>query len=146
MRLTIANIWTLLSNRGRQFLDGRRVNTIQELHDALQSWESTEGSLFPDDAPRPARFQPRQTSAYNCFKCGKQGHKVAECFSSNRSMSGGNEQHKQSDKNAITCFSCGQVGHKSPECPSQVMGKKFRGTEKEIYEELLSKQLCLSIG
>ena len=66
MRLMIEKVRTLLSNRGRQFLDGRRVTTMQVLRDALQSWESTDVFLFPDYTPRLAEFQPRQISACNC--------------------------------------------------------------------------------
>ena len=60
-RLTVAKIQSLLSPRGHQFPDGRRVANFQELREALQSWEATEGSLFGDDHPRMKWQQQRST-------------------------------------------------------------------------------------
>jgi len=47
--LTIAKIRWLLPIRRKQYLDGRHVTTIADLRETLQSWESTECSLFGED-------------------------------------------------------------------------------------------------
>ena len=103
MRLTIEKVWTLLSNRGRQFLDGRRVTTMQVLRDALQSWESTDVFLSPDYTPRLAEFQPRQISACNC----KGIKRLNGVFRMDLRREEMDSTSSQTKKNNITGFSCG---------------------------------------
>ena len=69
-KLVIAKSRTMLSARGKQYIDSRRPRTIADLREVLQSWEATESTLFA--VPE----KPRSS----CFKCGKPGHHAAECF------------------------------------------------------------------
>ena len=56
-------------------------------------------------------FKPSESRLPTCFKCGKLGHKVPDCFSAAGAQ--------QKPEKLTTCFSCGQTGYISPNCPSK---------------------------
>ena len=113
-KLVIAKARTMLSARGKQYIDSRIPRTIADLREVLQSWEATEGTLFA--VPE----KPRSS----CFKCGKPGHRAAECFAM---MSGaGNDTPKREDRPVFSCYTCGQPRHKSPDCPNKAESSNNR--------------------
>ena len=67
-RIVIAKARALLSVMGKQYFDSRRVQTLMDLRESLQSWEATEGVLFAQE----------RLSRPTCFKCGKLGHRAAD--------------------------------------------------------------------
>ena len=87
----------MLSARGKQYIDSRRPRTIADLREVLQSWEATEGTLFA--VPE----KPRSS----CFKCGKPGHRAAECFA--MTSGAGNDTPKREDRPVFSCYTCGTI-------------------------------------
>ena len=120
IRLGTTRIRTFMSSLGKQFIDSRCIDTIQQLRDTLLTWETTEGSLFPEEHPKVCSKQTSKTpGGFTCFKCGKPAHRAAECR-----MTQTTPGMMQQDKTHPKCFTCGVVGHKSPDCPSKVVVKK----------------------
>ena len=58
-KLCFAKIHYIITTKGKQFLDGRRIMSKTELCEALQSWEATDGSLVPDDGQTLTRMKYR---------------------------------------------------------------------------------------
>ena len=75
----------------------------------------------------------------NCFKCGRSGHKAADCWgvkgshggyeSASNAVSGANVDVnvRSGSSGKIICYTCGVEGHKSPQCP-----KKPDGISKDV--------------
>ena len=124
-------IWAVVPKRARTLLDGRTVTNQVELTLALQDFlvcegEKVEGqvSVFGKQHQRPEHSANSSGSnsggwpVGNCFRCGKPGHKVANCWQKVDSGYGSESARSDSSK-TIICFLCGIEGHKSPQCPKK---------------------------
>ena len=109
-RIVIAKAGSLLSVRGKQYFNSRRVQTLMDLRESLQSWEATEGVLFAQE----------RLSRPTCFKCGKLGHRAADCYTRTTTS---HESSKKDGHTIISCFACGQPGHKCPDCHNKADSK-----------------------
>ena len=135
MKPLIARVRSLLSTRARQYMDSQNITDMADLRRVLQSWESTENALIPEEKwPKPAKNFGVRT----CFKCGKLGHRAAECRSNAEPQQKANPA---SGKPTFTCFSCGQAGHKSPDCPNR-NGKESDEKKKDTARKTL-KNNCI---
>jgi hypothetical protein len=73
----------------------------------------------------------------HCFRCGKAGHKIAECKTENpRCFRCGKPGHFANEcSDPVTCFNCSEPGHISTQCdkPKKTTRKVFalRGTESD---------------
>ena len=115
------------------------VGTESELIAALQHYLGTEGDCKVGQAPtfrlegtsqveRPRERYGSQVDRPRdrfgpliCFKCGKNGHKAADCWQG----SGAGQPRPlvgENLGNRINCFTCGVEGHKSPQCPKNIKG------------------------
>ena len=157
-RLVKPWVLACVSNRCVSLLDGRDINDSDALVKGLQDYLNMEGDKVTGRAavfsgtsysgPRRAApyhseiRKPREAGSSNgsgsgsssgfqfaCFKCGKQGHKAADCW-----QGGGKSSGDKPPPAKIVCYICGVEGHKSTTCPKRDVNKD--GAAKSI------KQLC----
>ena len=64
----------------------------------------------------------------SCFKCGRPGHKAADCWG--KGGAGSPKPEGGGGQRVITCFTCHEEGHKSPQCPRNVKSDKGGAKEK----------------
>ena len=129
-------IWAVVPRRTRLLLDNRVIVNQSDLISALQDHlviegEKSEGqvAVFKKQhygSEHTASGSSERRPVANCFRCGKPGHKVADCWQ----KSGNSESAKPSagGPRTIICFTCGVEGHRSPQCPK-------RGQEKAKPKE-----------
>ena len=133
--LVKAWIWSVVPRRTKILLDGRVVTSSGELIGALQDHLVLEGDRSEGQVAVFRRQNQGQEFgrnigsvgangrrvAGNCFKCGKPGHKAADCWQEDTSGgSSGASEPSSSDSGfvrTIVCYTCGVEGHKSPQCP-----------------------------
>ena len=131
-------IFHVVPRGARRVLDARPLGSSTELVDALQDYRSLEGdckfgqaSTFRGELTGPGERPRERFGPLVCFKCGKPGHKAADCW-----QSGGPGQQRapigEGNGSKINCFTCGMEGHKSPQCPKNVRGERQGGKEVHI--------------
>ena len=133
--LVKAWIWSVVPRRTKMMLDGRVVTSSAELIGALQDHLVIEGekgegqvAVFrrQHHGPEPSASgsSSERRPVGNCFKCGKPGHRMADCWQ--KTGSGGSEATRPSaggPAKPIICFNCGVEGHRSPQCPKKKQEK-----------------------
>ena len=133
--LVKAWVWSVVPRRTKMMLDGRVVTSSAELIGALQDHLVSEGekgegqvAVFrkqhhgPEHSASGSNSERRPVG--NCFKCGKPGHRMADCWQ--KTGSGGGEATRPSaggPAKPIVCFNCGVEGHRSPQCPKKKQEK-----------------------
>ena len=126
---------SVIPRQARAAMDARSSENAAELTSVLQDYlalggdgksatfkKCSGGSHVVKEVNSSRPWQP------NCFKCGKPGHKAADCW---RGSSGGPKGGAVPAVGAapkIVCHTCGVEGHKSPQCPR-------RGKNKEYSQE-----------
>ena len=137
-------VYACVGRRCGAVLDGRVINDGESLVKGLQDYLASEGdktsgktAVFGGDSyssRRPPyssdndkeRRKPREAGSgssssgfqFNCFKCGKQGHKAADCW-----QGGGKPSGDKPPPAKVVCYTCGVEGHKSTTCPKRDVTK-----------------------
>ena len=124
----------VVPKRARAALDARSVENSLDLVTALQDFLVVEGEKSEGQTAtfrKGASDVVREKSfVITCFKCGKAGHKAAECWKGGAGSSKkGSESSVGVVPRVITCFTCGEEGHKSPQCPKYVRNDKGQGKD-----------------
>ena len=147
--------WVLacVSNRCVGLLDARDINDSEALVKGLQDYLNMEGdkvagkaAVFGSSYSGPRRAapyhsenkKPREAGSsngsgsssgggfqFNCFKCGKQGHKAADCW-----QGGGKSSGDKPPPAKIVCYICGVEGHKSTTCPKRDVSKDAKSIKQ----------------
>ena len=139
-------VYACVGRKARAVLDARVVSDVETLVRGLQDYLASEGDRI---SGKTAVFGAESTSfrrqAYSadserkkvgttggssapsmkCFKCGKLGHKAADCWQGARAAEGTNTK--------IVCYVCGIEGHKSTSCPGKKDSQKG-GTAKPVRQ------------
>ena len=126
-------VFHVVPKGARRVLDARPLSNSAELVGALQDYLSLEGdckfgqaSTFRGEVTGPVDRPKDRFGTMTCFKCGKQGHRAADCW-----QGGGTGWSKppvaEGSTGKINCFTCGMEGHKSPQCPKNVKGEGSGG-------------------
>ena len=154
-RLVKPWVYACVGRRARAVLDARVVEDAESLVRGLQDHLASEGdrvsgktAVFGGDSfggPRRAPFsaeyerkKPREAGnvsnsssssafPFSCFKCGKQGHKAADCW-----QGGGKSVGDKPPPAKIVCYICGVEGHKSTTCPKRDVSKD--GVSKSVKQ------------
>ena len=118
---------TVIPRQARAAMDARSSENSAELITVLQDYlalggdgksatfkKYSGGSYVVKEKRDVVSSRPWQPT---CFKCGKVGHKAADCWGGGSAVprSGGAPVAGSAQK--IVCHTCGVEGHKSPQCP-----------------------------
>ena len=143
-------IGNVISRRARAALGAREVKDAAGLISALQDFLILEGERGEGHAVTFRRggsetLRERSTGGMTCYKCGRVGHKAADCWNNKSGSSGpkvGSSVSGSSVGVKIICYTCGEEGHKSPQCPKNARGDRQSGKEgkpkpiKRVWESL----------
>ena len=144
-RLVKPWVYACVGRKARAVLDARVVTDADSLVRGLQDYLASEGdsvsgkkAVFGGEGPssrRPAyNTDPEKDrrkagmaggnsgSSMRCFKCGKIGHKIADCWQGEKGGPGGKQVEGSSTK--IVCYICGVEGHKATTCPGKKEAQK----------------------
>ena len=140
-------MYACAGRRARAVLEAREIEDADALARGLQDFLSHEGekvpgksAVFGGDHPSAKRqayhSDPERerrkagnggsnggSSSLKCFKCGKPGHKAADCW-----QGSAGKQAEGSSK--IICYICGVEGHKATTCPGKKEAQKGANTKQ----------------
>ena len=140
-RLVKPWVYACVGRRARAVLDARVVEDAESLVRGLQDYLASEGdrvsgktAVFGGEGPSSRRqayhSEPEKEgrkagmaggnsgSSMKCFKCGKMGHKAADCWQ------GGAGKQEEGSSSKIVCYICGVEGHKATTCPGKKEAQK----------------------
>ena len=140
-RLVKPWVYASVGRRARAVLDARVVTDAESLVRGLQDYLASEGdgvsgktavfggessnsrrqnySSEPEKEGRKAGMAGGNSgSSMKCFKCGKMGHKAADCWQ------GGAGKQEEGSSSKIVCYICGVEGHKATTCPGKKEAQK----------------------
>ena len=147
-------IGVALPKKARAAMDARVSDNATELIAVLQDFLALEGDgktatfkrsgagdYVNRDVRDVIRDKPFQVT---CFKCGKIGHKAADCWKgSSGGPKGGTVPSTGVGPKIIICHTCGVEGHKSPQCPRRGKGSNGAEVKPKPVKRVCEKQ---SIG
>ena len=114
---------TVIPRQARAAMDARSSENSAELITVLQDYlalggdgksatfKKYSGGQVGKEVTSSRPWQP------NCFKCGKPGHKAADCWRGGSGGPKGGAVPAVGTAPKIVCHTCGVEGHKSPQCP-----------------------------
>ena len=101
-------------------LDARAAGSAAELVDALQDHLILEGDRSEGQAAVFKRMVhdtvKERGSGPTCFKCGRAGHKVSDCWRKDGGYNPGGGSSYKPTGGGPSVNPCGETGHKSPQC------------------------------
>ena len=124
-------IYSVVPKQARRLLDVKGCQSKEELLDGLQDYLLEEGArstglaaIFKKSAEGG---KERTAGSFNCFTCGKPGHRAAECRGVKMTpVSTGSVVPISNEEGKIVCFYCKEDGHKSNVCPKKLKDKNSK--------------------
>ena len=120
-------IGMVIPRKARAAMDARVTENAAELVSVLQDFLALEGegrtATFKKSGGAYVReFARDKPFQVTCFKCGKVGHKAADCWKGSSSVPKSGTVPSTGVAPKIVCHTCGVEGHKSPQCPRRGKG------------------------
>ena len=139
-RLVKPWVYSCIGRKARAGLEARVVETGDDLVRGLQDYLAMEGNKLSGkvavfgsegtgsrrptygvgsgatDGRKAGIAGGNGGSSLKCFKCGKAGHKAADCWQGER---GPGAKPVEGGSNKIVCYICGVEGHKATFCPGK---------------------------
>ena len=120
-------IGMVIPRKARAAMDARVTENAAELVSVLQNFLALEGegrtATFKKSGGEYVReFARDKPFQVTCFKCGKVGHKAADCWKGSSSVPKSGTVPSTGVAPKIVCHTCGVEGHKSPQCPRRGKG------------------------
>ena len=117
----------VIPRKARAAMDARVTENAAELVSVLQDFLALEGegrtATFKKSGGEYVReFARDKPFQVTCFKCGKVGHKAADCWKGSSSVPKSGTVPSTGVAPKIVCHTCGVEGHKSPQCPRRGKG------------------------
>ena len=129
-------VWACVGRKARVVLDARVVTDVESLVRGLQDYLASDGdkvagktAVFGTEFRRQAynadsgserkkagALGGSSVSNFKCFKCGKMGHKAADCWQGGGASSSAGSKVASGSSGKIVCYVCGIEGHKASEC------------------------------
>ena len=145
-------VWACVGKKARAVLDARVVTDVDGLVRGLQDYLASDGERV---AGKTAVFGAESTgfrrqaysadsglekkkggalgsssgSTLKCFKCGKIGHKAADCWQGGGKPSEAKVVEGTGNGGKIRCYTCGVEGHRSTACPGKKESQKEAGSK-----------------
>ena len=132
---------TVIPRQARAAMDARSSENSAELITVLQDYlalggdgksatfkKCSSGNHVVKDVSSSRPWQPA------CFKCGKVGHKAADCWGGGSAVPRSGGAPVAGGTHKIICHTCGVEGHKSPQCPRRVKGSGSEGKPKPVKQ------------
>ena len=117
-------IGNVISKRARVALGAREIKDAAGLISALQDFlifdgERGEGHAVTFGRGAGDASRERNNSGITCYRCGRLGHKAADCWNNKGGESGpkAGSAGTASVAAKVICYTCSVEGHKSPQCP-----------------------------
>ena len=156
-RLVKPWVYACVGRRARAVLDARVVTDADSLVRGLQDYLASEGdrvsgktAVFGGEGPSSRRqvynsdsekdrrkagmAGGNSGSSMKCFKCGKLGHKAADCW-----QGGPGAKQAEGSSMKIVCYICGVEGHKATACPGKKEAQKGANT-KQVKQVRLTEE------
>ena len=139
-------VYACVGRRARTVLEARVVDTVEDLVKGLQDHLASDGdrltgrvAVFGTEGAGSRRptygvgsgTEARKggalgNSSGSNLKCGKIGHKAADCWQGEKGVPGA-KGAVEGSSNKIICYICGVEGHKSTSCPGKKENQKGGG-------------------
>ena len=118
---------SVIPRQARAAMDARSSENAAELTTVLQDYlaiggdgktaifkKNGAGENFEKEKKDVVSSRPWKPT---CFKCGKVGHKAADCWGGGSAVPRSDGAPVAGGSHKIICHTCGVEGHKSPQCP-----------------------------
>ena len=135
-------IGMVIPRKARAAMDARVSENAAELVSVLQDFLALEGEGKTATFKRSGGgeyvkdFARDKPYAMTCYKCGKVGHKAADCWKGSSGGPKGGTVPSAGVAPKIICHTCGVEGHKSPQCP-----RRGKGGSAEVKPKPV-KRIC----
>ena len=143
----------VISKKARAALGARDVKNAAELIAALQDFLILDGERSEGQAVvfrkgwNSEASRERPSGGVTCYKCGRVGHKAADCWGVKKEVgvpkAGPPVSGGVSVK--IVCYTCGEEGHKSPQCPRNLKASE-KAKVKPIKRVWSSPSGCVQLA
>ena len=158
-RLVKPWVYACVGRKARAVLKNRAANDADSLVEGLQDYLSEFGDNvsgkkavfgevpsfrkpaystdYDKERRKPGVAGGSSSSSMKCFRCGKVGHKIADCWQGEKGGAGSKPVESGSNLK-IVCYICGVEGHKATTCPGKKEAQKGASV-KPVRQLTLSK-------